>query len=115
MFSIGSVRLAMISLMVTCDGKLLMYIDPFSNVLIGTIICLVSFFYLLQSETITDVVLNSFALTFIIELDDMANLFESDENVLLENIFKLKKQMIDKNIDNFKMLFFEFFMLISFF
>ena len=33
----------------------------------------------------------------------------------LENIFKLKKQMIDKNIDNFKMLFFEFFMLISFF
>ena len=37
---------------------------------------------------ITDVVLNSFALTFVVELDDIANLFESDEDALLENDWK---------------------------
>eukprot|EP01084_Bolivina_argentea_P173503 300544_1 len=32
----------------------------------------------------TDVVLNSFALTFVIELDDIVNLFESDEDKLID-------------------------------
>eukprot|EP01084_Bolivina_argentea_P282099 482802_1 len=44
---------------------------------------LCSFFFLIQSETIIDVVLNAFALTFIIELDDMANIFESDEDYVI--------------------------------
>ena len=59
------------------------FLDFLSNIFIGFIICLVSFVYLLQSETIGDVVLNSFALTFILELDDLANLFESDEDALM--------------------------------
>eukprot|EP01084_Bolivina_argentea_P136030 239605_1 len=60
-------------------------LDYISNIVVGFVISWISLFFLLQSETITDVVLNSFALTFIIELDDMANLFEADENVLIEN------------------------------
>ena len=59
------------------------YFDFMSNIAIGFVICLVSFAYLLQSETIGDVVLNSFALTFILELDDLANVFDSDERVLI--------------------------------
>ena len=59
-------------------------LDFISNIIVGFIICLVSFAYLLQSESIGDVVLNSFALTFILELDDLANLFESDEDALIE-------------------------------
>eukprot|EP01084_Bolivina_argentea_P092539 166468_1 len=59
-------------------------LDFISNILIGLTICMISFFYLLQSDTISDAVLNSFALTFIIELDDIANYFEKDEDALME-------------------------------
>ncbi len=63
-------------------------LDFCSNILIGFIICLISLFYLLQSESIADVVLNSFALTFIIELDDIANLYEADEDALVSADFE---------------------------
>ena len=59
--------------------------DFISNIIIGFLLCMVSWFYLLQSESIADVVLNSFAMTFILELDDLANLFESDEDKLIED------------------------------
>lgn len=45
-------------------------------------------YVLLQSETMADVVLNSFALTFITELDDLANLFEADEDTFIWRIWK---------------------------
>eukprot|EP01084_Bolivina_argentea_P018806 34994_1 len=46
---------------------IIIILDFISNILIGLIISICAFFYLLQSETVTDVVLNSFALTFVIE------------------------------------------------
>eukprot|EP01084_Bolivina_argentea_P259149 437169_1 len=61
--------------------------DFISNIAVGFVICFVSFAYLLQSPSIGDVVLNAFAITFIIELDDLANLFESDEDELLHTDF----------------------------
>jgi len=57
--------------------------DFVSNIVVGFIILLVSLFYLMESEELTDVVLNSFALAFIVELDDLANMFESDEPALM--------------------------------
>merc|ERR1719474_655014 len=40
-------------------------------------------FFLLSSESYESVVLNSIALTFIMELDDIINIYESDEEVLI--------------------------------
>merc|ERR1712048_1078777 len=58
-------------------------LDFISNIVIGLWMMLITPFFLLQSDSIQSIVLNSFALTFVIELDDLANLFESDEDVLL--------------------------------
>eukprot|EP01083_Nonionella_stella_P015264 42704_1 len=58
--------------------------DFISNILVGGIVVFFSFAYLLLSKTTQDVVMNSFALQFIVELDDMANLFDADEEYLLE-------------------------------
>ncbi len=58
-------------------------LDFASNIVIGIIIVIFAFKYLLLSEGIADVVVNSFALTFIIELDDIVNLFEGDGEYLL--------------------------------
>ena len=68
-------------------SPILRFLDFISNIIIGLIICCVALAYLLQSETVGDVVLNSFALTFIIELDDMANIFDSDEPELIKSDF----------------------------
>ena len=59
-------------------------LDFTSNVLVGTWMAMITPFFLLQSEDIQTVVLNSFALTIFIELDDLANVFESDEAYLLQ-------------------------------
>ena len=56
--------------------------DFTSNVVIGLILSVTSFFFLIESENVKDVVLNSFALTFILEIDDTLNVFESDEAYL---------------------------------
>ena len=58
--------------------------DFTSNIVVGTLMAIVTPFFLLQSENIQTVVLNSFALTFFIELDDLANVYESDEPFLLQ-------------------------------
>eukprot|EP01084_Bolivina_argentea_P086802 156857_1 len=68
-----------------CDISMWIVVADFaSNVVVGSFICIMSFFYVLQSETISDAILNSFALTFVSELDDMINVFESDDDVLIE-------------------------------
>ncbi|ETO13889.1 hypothetical protein RFI_23479 [Reticulomyxa filosa] len=58
--------------------------DCICNVIIAPIISIVSLFFLLASQSLADVVINSFALTFLLSLDDMVNVFESDEANLLE-------------------------------
>ena len=63
--------------------KVIIVLDFTSNILVGAWMCMVTPFFLLQSEDIQTVVLNSFALTIFIELDDLANIFESDEAFLL--------------------------------
>ena len=63
----------------------MLILDFMSNVVVGLVVVFFCFFYLLISENISEVILNSFALTFIIELDDFANLFESDESFLLSS------------------------------
>ena len=59
-------------------------LDFTSNIIVGTFMAIVTPFFLLQSEDIQTVVLNSFALTYFIELDDLANVYESDEAFLLQ-------------------------------
>ena len=63
----------------------LKYADFISNIIIGYIISYLSFFFLATSETFSDLVLNSFALTFITEIDDMINIFETDEGILIDD------------------------------
>lgn len=58
--------------------------DFLSNIVISTTITLFSFLFLLTSESYTDLVLNAFALTFVSEIDDFVNTFESDEDYLLQ-------------------------------
>ena len=60
-------------------------LDFVSNIVIGFIICVISWFYLLQSDDIGDVILNSFALAVIIKLDDIVNVFDADEILLLNH------------------------------
>ena len=50
--------------------------DFIANIVVGTWMALLTPFFLLQSGDIQPVVLNSFALTFFLELDDMANIFD---------------------------------------
>ena len=64
--------------------KVIIALDFTSNIIVGTFMAIVTPFFLLQSEDIQTVVLNSFALTFFIELDDLANTYESDEPFLLQ-------------------------------
>ena len=61
----------------------LVFCDYFSNVIIAMYICLLSLFFLLQSPSYTELVLNAFALTFLVEIDDMINIFDSDEEVVI--------------------------------
>eukprot|EP01083_Nonionella_stella_P230088 813734_1 len=79
-----------------CDVSwIIILFDFISNVVIGFIICASSLCFLLQSETVIDTVLNSFALIFVIELDDFINLFESDESVLIANDWSHYKRNVD--------------------
>eukprot|EP01083_Nonionella_stella_P230089 813735_1 len=57
--------------------------DFISNMVMSSYICAISLFLLMQSETYSDLVLNAFALTFLIEIDDMINVFESDEDAIV--------------------------------
>ena len=58
--------------------------DFMSNVVVSIVVTFISFFFLLTSESCTDLVLNAFALTFVNELDDaIAVSFDSDEDFLL--------------------------------
>ena len=77
-------------------------LDFISNILLGLVVVVSAFAYLLLSESISEVVLNSFALVFVIELDDIANLFESDEDFLLELDWDnclLTKEQYEQEID----------------
>eukprot|EP01083_Nonionella_stella_P283114 963537_1 len=74
---------------------IIIFFDFIANIVIGFIICASSLFFLLQSETVIDAVLNSFALIFVTELDDAINLFEADEDVLMENDWNHYKRNID--------------------
>eukprot|EP01084_Bolivina_argentea_P245856 411537_1 len=67
----------------------LIFSDFLLNVIIPIVITLISFFLLCGSETYLDLVLNAFALTFISEIDDMLNVFESDEDQIIETELKL--------------------------
>eukprot|EP01084_Bolivina_argentea_P224985 380309_1 len=71
-------------------------LDFISNVIIGALVSGVSLFFLLSSETLTDAALNSFALTFILELDDIVNLFNKDINYLIKQDFKYAKYNKEK-------------------
>ena len=63
---------------------LLVICDFLSNVVVSIVVTFISFFFLLTSESCTDLVLNAFALTFVNELDDaIAASFDSDEAFLL--------------------------------
>ena len=63
---------------------LLVICDFLSNVAVSIVVTFISFFFLLTSESCTDLVLNAFALTFVNELDDaIAVSFDSDEQFLL--------------------------------
>ena len=63
----------------------LLSLDFVSNIIVGLAICISALFYLLRSENLEELVLNSFALWFILEIDDMANIYESDEEHLVSN------------------------------
>eukprot|EP01084_Bolivina_argentea_P279110 477120_1 len=63
--------------------------DFMLNVILPITVTLISFFLLSSSDTYLDLVLNAFALTFIVEIDDMLNVFESDEDNLIESELKI--------------------------
>eukprot|EP01083_Nonionella_stella_P070805 189651_1 len=62
----------------------ILFADFLSNIVIPIVITLVSYLFLATSESFTDLVLNSFALTFVAEIDDMVNTFDSDEEIVLQ-------------------------------
>ena len=61
----------------------LLICDFISNIIISVVITLFSYMFLVQSESYSDLVLNSFALTFVAQIDDMVNTFDSDEEVVI--------------------------------
>ena len=61
----------------------LLVCDYVSNIVLASYICCLSLFFLLQTQDYEDLVLNSMALTFIIELDDVINIYDSDEEVVI--------------------------------
>ena len=67
---------------------MIIILDFISNVLIGLLICCLSLPFLMKSETLTDATLNSFALTFILELDDIVNVFQNDTDYLIDQDVK---------------------------
>ena len=76
--------------------KAIIALDFTSNVVVGTYMAMITPFFLLQSEDIQTVVLNSFALTIFIELDDLANVFESDEaHLLQEDAYGMERLRMD--------------------
>ena len=76
--------------------KAVIALDFSSNVVVGTWMAMATPFFLLQSEDIQTVVLNSFALTIFIELDDLANVFESDEvHLLQEDAHGMERMRMD--------------------
>mmetsp|Transcript_96578 Transcript_96578/g.118340 ORF Transcript_96578/g.118340 Transcript_96578/m.118340 type:complete len:610 (-) Transcript_96578:57-1886(-) len=58
--------------------------DYISNVIITIYITIIGFFYLTQSPDYGELVLNSFALQFVYEIDDIINIFENDENEVIK-------------------------------
>ena len=76
--------------------KAIIALDFTSNVVVGTYMAMITPFFLLQSEDIQTVVLNSFALTIFIALDDLANVFESDEaHLLREDSYGMERLRMD--------------------
>ena len=76
--------------------KAIIALDFTSNVVVGTYMAMITPFFLLQSEDIQTVVLNSFALTIFIALDDLANVFESDEaDLLQEDAYGMERMRTD--------------------
>lgn len=61
----------------------LVFCDFISNIVIALYVCFISLFFLIQSPNYGELVLNSFALTFLIEIDDIINIFDSDEEVII--------------------------------
>ena len=69
-------------------------LDYFSNVICAFIIIIFNFFLLSFNYSVIDIVLNSVASLFVIELDDSAVFLSSDS---LQDL--LKQQLIDELID----------------
>ena len=57
--------------------------DYISNVLLEAYISLISVLFLAQSPDLTELVLNAFALNFIVRIDDIINVFDQDEEVVV--------------------------------
>jgi len=74
--------------------RLVMIGEFISNSFIPILVCCISGFSLFASESLFNIVLNSFALVFIYFLDDMVNTFEKDSDFLLKEDMNLfVKQM----------------------
>ena len=72
---------------------LIIGLDFISNVVVATCIACMSFFVMLNSDTLTEAVLNSFALLFILDLDDIcAMLFANDKDYAVEQDLKYAKR-----------------------
>ena len=70
-------------------------LDFISNVFVATCVASISFFVMLNSDTLTEAVLNSFALLFILDLDDIcAMLFANDKDYAVEQDLKYAKRDI---------------------
>lgn len=54
-----------------------------SNVFCEAYLTLISVIFLAQSPDLTEMVLNAFALNFIVRVDDIINVFDSDEEVMI--------------------------------
>merc|ERR1712039_984019 len=61
----------------------IVFFDYISNVLLEAYICLLSLLFLAQSPDLTELVLNAFALNFIVRIDDIINVFDADEEVVI--------------------------------
>ena len=79
-------------------------LDFMSNIVVGLWMTMNTPFFLFRSEDIPTVVFNSFALTFVIDLDDMANVFESDEAALLQEdanaVTRACRARLSKTVEN---------------
>ncbi len=77
--------------------KLMGWLDLFSNVICAIIIVIFNFFLLAFNTSVLDIVLNSMATLFIIELDDLTVFITQDT---VTNLYK--QQIIKEMMNNFK-------------